>query len=150
MRSSGLTLFCFYLTVRRFWRWKYKEVIKKMAHISEEMKNCINECLNCHSVCLETISHCLEMGGKHAAPDHIALLQDCAQICITSADFMLRDSRFHGESCGVCAAVCDACADSCESLAEGADFMQRCAEVCRRCADSCRQMASGTSVSASM
>lgn len=121
-----------------------------MAHISEEMKNCINECLTCHSVCLETISHCLEMGGEHASPAHIALLQDCAQICITSADFMLRGSELHGQTCGVCAATCDACADSCESLAEGNDFMQRCAEVCRRCAESCRQMASGISTTASM
>ena len=121
-----------------------------MAHISEEMKNCINECLNCHAICLETISHCLKMGGKHAEPDHIALLQDCAQICATSADFMLRGSQHHGDTCGVCATVCQSCADDCESLADGNDFMQRCAEACRRCAESCRQMASGMSSTASM
>lgn len=121
-----------------------------MAHTSQEMQDCINECLSCHAICLETITHCLEMGGEHADPSHITLLQDCAQICITSADFMLRGSEHHGQTCGVCAVVCDACADSCESMADGSDFMQRCAEVCRRCAESCRQVASSISATASM
>ena len=123
-----------------------------MAHISQETQSCISECLNCHGVCLETIAHCLQMGGKHAEAVHIALLQDCAQICITSADFMLRGSQYHGQTCGVCAAVCEACAQSCDQLSEGGanDFMARCAEACRRCAKSCRQMAGSMSSSASM
>ena len=117
--------------------------------ISQEMRECIDNCLRCHAICLETITHCLAMGGEHAAPDHIRLLQDCAQICMTSADFMLRMSDRHGETCGVCAAICEACADDCESLADGADFMQTCADECRRCAESCRRMASGTGATAS-
>ena len=56
------------------------------------MQECIASCLDCHSVCLETISHCLSKGGDHAECNHIRVLQDCAQVCITSADFMLRNS----------------------------------------------------------
>ena len=113
------------------------------TQMNQGMQDCISNCMTCHAVCLETITHCLQMGGEHARPDHIKMLQDCAQICITSADFMLRGSQFHGQTCGVCAAVCEACAKECESMAtgDGADIMQRCAEACRRCADSCRQMA---------
>src|SRR5262245_31958393 len=59
------------------------------------MQDCIADCLDCHSVCLATIAHCLKKGGDHAAPEHIRLLQDCAQICIVSADFMLRGSPMH-------------------------------------------------------
>lgn len=118
--------------------------------MSQEMQDCISNCMTCHAVCLETISHCLEMGGEHASAKHIGLLQDCAQICVTSADFMLRMSDHHPQVCGVCAAVCEACADECERLAGGSDFMQRCAEACRRCAESCRRMASGSSTTASM
>ena len=123
-----------------------------MAHNerSKEMQDCINNCLNCHAVCLETIGHCLEMGGEHASPEHIKLLQDCAQICMTSADFMLRMSNYHPQTCGVCADICEACAQECESMADGNDFMQRCADACRKCAESCREMSSMTSSSASM
>lgn len=116
---------------------------------SQEMQTCIDNCQSCHAVCLETISHCLDVGGKHADAKHIALLQDCVQICTTSADFMLRASDYNPQVCGVCANICNACADSCESLSEASDdFMARCAEACRRCAESCRSM-SGSAKSAS-
>jgi hypothetical protein len=119
---------------------------------SREMQECLDNCLNCHTVCLETIHHCLEMGGEHAEARHISLLHDCAEICMTSAHFLIGMSDFHPQTCGVCADICDACADSCEKLASGdaADFMQRCVDICRRCAESCRRMASGASSSASM
>lgn len=113
-----------------------------MPHeISDQMRNCIANCSACHQICEETVNHCLEMGGAHAAPDHIRLLLDCAQVCATSADFMLRGSTFHGQVCGVCAVVCERCAEDCDRLAGDDDLMRRCAETCRACADSCRQMA---------
>ena len=104
------------------------------------MDACIAACSECHQVCLATIAHCLKMGGKHALPAHIRLLLDCAQICQTSADFMVRTSPHHGLTCGACAEICRACARSCREL-DGPE-MQRCAEVCARCADSCEEMAS--------
>jgi hypothetical protein len=112
-----------------------------MSHVSPEMRECIRECTNCHDVCLSLIGHCLEKGGEHAQPDHVGLLQDCAQICQTSADFMLRGSQYHHQTCGVCAEVCDACAADCERIGGDDAEMRRCAEACRRCAESCRRMA---------
>ena len=112
-----------------------------MPHeISGEMRECIQECTDCHNVCLETVSHCLQLGGAHAEAGHIGLLLDCAQICATSADFMLRGSGLHGRTCAVCAEVCERCAESCEQFSDD-DQLRACAEVCRRCAASCRRMA---------
>ena len=105
-----------------------------------QMQECIDNCMRCHAVCLETITHCLKKGGKHAAPDHVRLLQDCAQICITSADFMLRGSELHARTCAVCAEACARCAEECERMADD-EMMRRCAEECRRCAESCQRMA---------
>lgn len=113
-----------------------------MPHqISSEMRNCITNCSDCHNICVETAAHCLEMGGKHAEASHLRELLDCAQICATSADFMLRGSDLHSQTCGVCADACERCAESCERIADGDELMQRCAEFCRRCAESCRRMA---------
>ena len=110
--------------------------------MSAEMQKCIENCTNCHRTCLETITHCLGMGGPHAAPDHIKLMQDCVQICQTSADFMIRGSQFHARTCGVCAEICEACADDCERLAKQDNDarMQACADMCRKCAATCREM----------
>jgi len=67
------------------------------AHQSmgNDMQQCIQECLNCHSDCLAMVPHCLQMGGEQASAAQIGLLLDCAEICQTSANFMLRGSQFH-------------------------------------------------------
>jgi hypothetical protein len=80
------------------------------------------------------------MGGRHAESAHIRLMLDCAEICQTSANFMLRGSELHSRTCGVCAEVCERCARDCEQLGDDA-HMRACAEACRRCADSCKHMA---------
>ena len=108
--------------------------------MSQEMVDCIQECQRCHNVCTETITHCLQLGGEHAEPSHIRLMLDCAEICQTSANFMLRMSDLHGLTCGVCAEVCERCAQDCERF-ENDQVMQQCAQVCRSCAQSCREMA---------
>lgn len=107
--------------------------------MSKDMAQCAQECLTCHSICLTTVQHCLEKGGKHATPGHIRTLMDCAEICRTSASFLLRGSRFHARTCAVCAEVCRACEESCRAIGDDA-MMQQCAEACRRCAESCQRM----------
>jgi hypothetical protein len=111
-----------------------------MTHNSQ-MQECLQNCQECHSICTETAQHCLHMGGKHAEVTHVRLLLDCAQICQTSADFMLRGSSHHPLTCGICAEVCLACAEDCERIGADDSMMRKCAEFCRRCASSCRQMA---------
>jgi hypothetical protein len=110
-----------------------------MSHHNPELHECIDRCTDCHHLCVETVMHCLQKGGRHADPQHIRLLLDCAEICRTSADFMLRESDLHSMTCGVCAEVCARCAESCERLADD-EQMKRCAEACRRCEESCRRM----------
>ena len=111
-----------------------------MTHLSADMEACVQTCNECHHVCLETVVHCLEKGGAHAESAHIRLLLDCAAICQTSADFMLRGSEHHGAVCGVCAQICESCAIDCERFGDDAE-MARCATQCRACAESCQRMA---------
>ena len=111
-----------------------------MAHqVNDRMQECIDRCQSCQAICLESVSHCLALGGDHAAPDHIRILMTCADICDTSARFMLLGSPHHDRTCDVCAEVCEACATDCDRFDD--DLMKQCADVCRRCAASCREMA---------
>ena len=114
-----------------------------MAHSTHEtsaMQECIEACTECHAICVATMTHCLQEGGKHADASHIGTLVDCAQICATSADFMLRSSPHHSATCRACAELCTACAESCEEMLDD-PVMRACAETCRRCAEHCREMA---------
>jgi hypothetical protein len=56
-----------------------------------------------HHVCLETLTYRTEKGGRHAEASHMRLLMDCAQICQTSADFIIRKSELGEKACYFCA-----------------------------------------------
>ncbi len=109
--------------------------------MNDTLTQCIQDCMDCHRACITTMTHCLGRGGDHAAPVHIRALTDCAEICLLSAHYMLRDSHFHHHTCAVCALVCAACGDSCENLSDGDRWMDDCAKLCWHCAESCQQMA---------
>jgi hypothetical protein len=98
-----------------------------------QMQDCINDCLNCHTVCFDKASQVLQKGGQNA--DHVRTLQDCAEICLTAAHFMLRNSPLYGYICQACAQVCTHCADMCFQMGE-----TDCANACRACANSCQQI----------
>ena len=107
---------------------------------SPQLQACIVDCLECYSLCKqEAMNHCLEAGGRHIDPDRFRLMEDCADICRTAADFMLGSSRFYPKLCALCAEVCEACAQSCEEVGG----LDACARACRGCAQSCRRMAAG-------
>jgi hypothetical protein len=110
-----------------------------MHKMSSDKQSCIQACLNCYSICLGTaMHHCLETGGKHVEPKHFRLMMACAEICRTSAHFMLIDSDHYKHTCRECAEICDECAKDCERLGD----MKECVEACRQCAQACQMMAS--------
>jgi hypothetical protein len=83
------------------------------------------------------MNHCLVQGGKRVEPQHFRLMMACAEICQTSANFMLIGTPHHKHTCRECAEICEECARSCESVGG----MEDCVQECRRCAESCRKMA---------
>ncbi len=106
--------------------------------MDEAMQDAIKACLDCHSLCLQVaMSYCLERGGRHVEQQHFRLMLNCAELCQTSANFMLSGSPLHGRVCAVCAEACEACAKSCEQVGD----MRECVDECQRCARSCRAMA---------
>jgi hypothetical protein len=83
------------------------------------------------------MNHCLETGGKHVEPAHFRLMMACAEICRTSAHFMLVNTPHHKHTCKECAEICAECARDCERIGG----MDECVAMCRACAQSCRKMA---------
>lgn len=114
---------------------------KPRAPIGSAMEECIQNCLLCYEHCTRLVPHCLSMNGEHASAEHIGLLATCAQICQTSAMFMMYGSDFHRETCRLCAKLCTTCARDCERIAGGDQVMLDCAHQCRVCAESCERMA---------
>lgn len=109
-----------------------------MSPYSPQIEDCVRHLLRCHRACLGTaMAHCLETGGEHARPQHLRLMLDCAAICQTAADSLLRKSQFHTRLCDLAADVAETCAKECEALGG----MEDCVTACRTCADACRPAA---------
>lgn len=106
---------------------------------NRDLEPSVIACTECHGSCLSVLAHCLQMGGDHAAPEHVRLLLDCAELCSVTADFMLRGSVFGNSAAELCAAVCRACAADCDRFADDAE-MRSCAQACRKCADACERV----------
>ncbi|HMA22904.1 MAG: four-helix bundle copper-binding protein [Gemmatimonas sp.] len=106
----------------------------------DAMQECIEECLNCHAVCTMTLQHCIATGGDHTEVNLIGILLDCAEMCQTSANFMLRGSPFHVVTCAACAELCRACEEACRGVT-GDEQLAHCGDVCAGCAESCDRMA---------
>lgn len=107
--------------------------------MNKDVEECIENCQECHQTCVELLTYCVEKGDKHTDPEHIRVLRDCAEICQTSANFMLRGSNLHSLVCGICAEICRKCSESCEKF-EDDDKMRICAEMCKKCAATCKEM----------
>lgn len=111
-----------------------------MAGRAMTIQDCVDSCVKTHAMCLDTGRYCTEQGGRHVSTAHLALLLDCAEMCQTTANSLLRRSPQHAVVCEACARLCEACARDCEGFAPDPQ-MQRCARTCQDCARSCRDMA---------
>lgn len=109
-------------------------------HEQDAVQQCIEECLNCHASCTMTAQYALGEGGEKADPGLVGVLLDCAEICQTNANFMLRGSPYHGATSAACAELCRACEEACREIPDD-EQLAHCAEMCAACAESCEQMA---------
>ena len=104
------------------------------------MEDCVTLCLASHRSCLASARYVLEQPQLHAPAQLAALLQDCAELCQTTANSMLRGAPTHTLLCGACADLCATCAQACDAV-RGDAVLTRCAATCRECGAACRHMA---------
>lgn len=104
------------------------------------MDQCINLCVKCARACEECSTACLKESDVQARIHCLAILHDCAEICLQSIAFMSRQSKFSKQHCQMCANICEACAVECEQFKDS--HCQECARICRECAEACMNMAS--------
>ncbi len=113
-----------------------------MSHQTDQSSG--SAALECFESCNSTVAHCLERGGAHAALEHIAVLLDCADACMSMVASMRRHSPLHPTVAQFCADACRRCADECDRFPDD-EVMRSCGAICRRCADECDQMSGAAS-----
>lgn len=102
------------------------------------MQSCIDACSKCVQICQECLNMCLQEDDVRKRMNCIKTLQDCAEICSTTACFMSRGSGNIKHIWNACAIICDQCSSECGIFSD--NHCQACADTCRQCADECRNM----------
>ena len=105
-----------------------------------KMNECIDACNETHEAALRTLAWATSEGSDAATPEFVRLLADCAEITQTAANFMLRGSELHHETCKACEEVCEAVFEACEQ--SGIDEVEDFKDQVKTCADQCREMSS--------
>jgi hypothetical protein len=108
--------------------------------ISTDVRHCVEAFSDCYTSCTETLTYCLDVGGALADPEHLRLLIDCAEICQTGQNTLLRGSGLSQLLATVGAEACEKCADSCRALDGSDEQLESCAEMCLHCAGTCREL----------
>lgn len=67
----------------------------------------------------------------------IRLMQDCAEICATSAKYFSRQSPFAKSMIKKCVEICETCGRECSRFPD--ETSQYCASACFNCAKECRE-----------
>ena len=104
------------------------------------MDDCVALCIASHRSCLTSARHVMGQPQLRAPAQLVALLQDCAELCQTTANSMLRGAPTHTLLCRACADLCEACAQACDAFKNDA-VLTRCAATCRERGAACRRMA---------
>jgi hypothetical protein len=112
---------------------------KTHTKMGEHMSQSIELSQECHNTCVEVLSYSLQSSTEYLPETTLRLLRDCAEICQTNANFLLRSSEFHAQICGVCAEICGKCATTLEQFTDDSR-LQQCADICQRCAEACQVM----------
>jgi len=107
---------------------------RERVAISEEMRQCIDATSECYTVCTETLTY-----SSNAA--HIKLLIDCAEICQTTQNTLLRASDLGIMLAAVCVEACEKVAESCRRIDTADGQLNACAEMCDHTANCCGRLA---------
>jgi hypothetical protein len=100
-----------------------------------EFQQCVQDLQTCHDVCLQTVDNCIQAGGDHAKPQHIWMLQDCAELCHTTMYFLQHDSPLFGYVTSACAQVTQHCGQECQLMGD-----TDCANACQNASWSLEQL----------
>jgi hypothetical protein len=123
------------------------EMIRTSPHAPlfdrQALATCIDACIDCAQTCMACTAAC--MGETDQLPELvpcIRLNQDCAEICMVTANILSRSVSPNPDivthQLAMCVLVCDYCIRECLRHATQHDHCRVCAEACRRCIVACR------------
>jgi Domain of Unknown Function (DUF326) len=115
-----------------------------LAVDAEALSAVVVAATDCAQACVTDIDADLSQPDLAEMVQCIRLCQNCADICVVTAQVLSRpanwDSRVVGPLVEACLSICRSCGDECERHAPRHAHCRVCAEVCRACEKACREL----------
>lgn len=105
-----------------------------MLYEDREAERCIDALQACYAACMRNVSYGNVKKSGPIQEEHVRLMLDCAEMCQTAANFLIRESDHYLRICREAAEICKDLASSCE----GVDGMDGIRSTCDECVSVCR------------
>lgn len=107
---------------------------------SVDLDRVIDDLMHAYRVCHQSAAYCINNGGELATLERLKAFDDCAEVNLTLANFLLRGSEHAVALARVCIDVSQACAESIQEI-EHEDAQLRAAyAVCHHARHACLQL----------
>jgi len=106
--------------------------LEKFQNVNDALLDCIQACNACISISLLP-----EEDTKRLALV-VKTCRDCADLCILTSQFIIRNSQFARKEIELCIEACRVCAEECEKF--DLLYCLECARACRLCSSECRRL----------
>lgn len=108
------------------------------SHI--DLDRVIDDLMETYRICHQTAAYSIDTGGELATLARLRAFDDCAEINLTLANFLLRASKHVAAVAELCVVVSEACAEAIEDVEHEDGQLRAAYAACRRSRRACLQV----------
>ncbi len=105
-----------------------------------DLDRVIDDLMATYRICHQTAAYCIDSGGELATLARLRAFDDCAEINLTLANFLLRASRHARALAELCVAVSTACAEEIKDVEHDDGQLRAAYAACQRSRHACLEV----------
>lgn len=105
-----------------------------------DLDRLIDDLMETYRICHQTTAYCIDSGGDLATLARLKAFDDCAEINLTLANFLLRASEHWRSLAAMCVDISAACAREIEDIEHSDGQLRSAFAACQRSRHACREL----------
>lgn len=105
-----------------------------------DLDRVIDDLMETYRICHQTAAYCIDSGGELATLTRLRAFDDCAEINLTLANFLLRASKHAHMLAQLCVDVSTACAEAIQDVEHRDGQLRAAYAACRRSRHACLEV----------
>lgn len=105
-----------------------------------DLDRVIDDLMETYRICHQTAAYCIDSGGDLATLTRLKAFDDCAEVNLTLANFLLRASEHSMKLAALCRDISAACARAIEDVEHGDGQLRAAYAACQRSHHACKEL----------